>query len=103
MARRDSVQEGGIILTPRWKLHPLDDRNWELCKRTESGAWSPYGRYYSHGSVGEALSFVADCEVKGGCADEAMTLTEALARWERVSMELRGTLFGDMMAAGDRG
>lgn len=59
MARKESVQTGGIILSAGWKLWPLDERNWELCKMADDGSWKPFGRYYSYNTIEEALLYVA--------------------------------------------
>jgi len=80
MARKESVQRGGIILAEGWKLHPMDDRNWELCQLTESG-WRPYGRYYSYNTVDQALLYVADQLTKAKCYDESLALVQALDQW----------------------
>ena len=107
MARRDRVQEGGIILAHGWKLWPMDDRNWELCKAAEDGSWKPFGRYYSYNTVEEALLYVIDELWRSGCADEARRLSADLAGYRACVAEVREALAGvasdSMRAAGDRG
>ena len=77
MARTESVQNGGIEFGD-WKLHPVDSRNWELCKRGESG-WRPLGRFYQCNTIDAAIQYAADCELKDKCHDRAMELADALA------------------------
>lgn len=85
MARKALVQENGIILTERWKLHRLDGLNWELCSRSGEGEhWRPFGRYYSYNTFDNALRFVADRELGDECAREAMDVEKALDRYEAI-------------------
>ncbi len=98
MGKTISIQDGGIILSARWKLFPLDDRNWELCHlhanpdnaRTRAAGtvgmvkWQRCGKYYQAGTVGAALRYVADCEMKEGRRESAESLSDALDRYERI-------------------
>ena len=73
-----------------WRLVPLDGSNWELCHRhaAKSGArkgevsWHRLGRYYQWNTVGCALAYAADCEVKGGDRETVVRIEEALDRWK---------------------
>lgn len=82
MARTESVQNGGIEFGD-WKLHPVDSRNWELCKRGESG-WRPLGRFYQCSTFDAAIQYAADCELKDGCHDRATGLSDALAEYRAI-------------------
>ena len=97
MARKETVQSGGIVLADEWKLYPLDDRNWELCKRGESG-WKPYGRYYSSNTIDCALLYVADQLMKDKCRDAAMMLDVAAAEWKATVRELERAVVGKVGA-----
>lgn len=91
MARVSKVQDGGIILCDEWKLWPMDDRNWELCELRD-GVWRPCGRYYSYNTVGEAIAYVVDVELKRKATDTAMDLMAALAEWRAVMDGIAETL-----------
>lgn len=90
MARKESVQDGGITLG-RWKLHPLDDCNWELCER-RNGKWCPLGRYYQHNTFHLAIQYAADCELKDECHGRVMELQDALGEYERIVGEMVAAL-----------
>ncbi len=92
MARKETVQNGGIVLPDEWKLYPLDDRNWELCKLMEDGQWKPYGRFYSYNTIDCALLYVADNLMKAKCRDAALTLDAAVAEWKATIRELEQTV-----------
>ena len=92
MARKETVQNGGIVLADEWKLYPLDDRNWELCKLMGDGQWRPYGRYYSHNTIDCALLYVADNLMKDKCREQAMALDAAVAEWKATIRELEQTV-----------
>lgn len=83
MARVSKVQDGGIILCDGWKLWPMDDRNWELCELRD-GVWRPCGRFYSYNTVGEAIAYVADVELKRKATATALDLLEALATYRDI-------------------
>lgn len=62
-----------IMLTGRFKLRPVDDRNWELCemkspsKGKDAGGeprWVPLHRYYSYQGLPACIQYVADLELK---------------------------------------
>lgn len=103
MAKAKSVQEGGIMLADNWKLYPVDERNWELCRyvavndtpvsRANGTAgqmrWQPLGRFYSYDTVGEALAYAADELVKEKARQQALTLRVALAEYARACRMLR--------------
>ena len=107
MARKDSVQTGGVILATQWKLWPMDERNWELCRMGDDGKWRPFGRYYSYNTVEEAILYVIDQLWKSGSDEEARQLCVDLAGYRACVREVRETLAGvassAMRAAGDRG
>ena len=92
MARKETVQSGGITLADEWKLYPLDDRNWELCKLMGDGQWKPYGRFYSYNTIDCALLYVADQLMKDKCRDAALTLDAAVAEWKATIRELEQTV-----------
>ena len=89
MARKESVQTGGIILSAGWKLWPLDERNWELCKMADDGSWKPFGRYYSYNTIEEALLYVADNLLKAKCHGRHMELQDALREYRSIADSLR--------------
>lgn len=88
------IQSGGVMLSDRWKLYPVDERNWELCElrvtadtanARKAGTvgtlrWQRCGRFYSYNSVPNAILFVADVVVKESC-EQAITLVDALDTW----------------------
>lgn len=86
MARTESVQSGGIAFG-RWKLHPLDDRNWELCERRD-GKWRPMGRYYQYNTFPLAIQYAADCALKEKAHGEQMSLQDALHEYETITTAL---------------
>ena len=81
MARKESVQSGGILLAENWKLWPMDERNWELCTLAEGGRWKPYGRYYQYNTIDEAMLYVIDQLAKDGARDEMLALASAMEQW----------------------
>lgn len=101
MASKD-CQDGGIILTDKWKLFPIDERNYELCELREvpdnatarkagtvgTMRWQRCGRYYSSNTIDCALLYVADQLMKDKCRDSAMTLDVAAAEWKATVREL---------------
>lgn len=82
MARTESVQSGGIVFGD-WKLHPLDSRNWELCRRSDSG-WRPLGRYYQYNTFALAIQYAADCELKDKAYGRQMALEDALYEYRAI-------------------
>ena len=98
----DNCQTNGIVFGD-WKLVPVDSRNWELCHRHVAKAtgrhkggtrpqWNRLGRFYQCTTFDAAIQYAADCElkekahgrqmeieVKDGCHDHAMGLSEAIA------------------------
>ena len=121
MASTD-VQSGGIQFGERWKLFPVDDRNWEPChlhanadnarSRAAGTAgqtrWNRCGRFYSYNTVGEALRYAADVEMKAKCAEEAIAISEALEMLRQTledfgeALRAWGTPSGANGMAGDR-
>ena len=93
MARKESVQRGGIILAEGWKLHPTGERNWELCQLTEGG-WRPYGRYYSYNTIDQAMLYVIDVLMKDGCKDDALALASAMRQWQQLAESIREAASG---------
>lgn len=88
MARTEAVQNCGIMITERWKLYPLDARNWELCWRDDKGTWRPRSRYYQYGSIGQALLYVADELMKEKAREQAMALREAFLEYEAIARSI---------------
>lgn len=88
MARRKSVNGPGGITFGRWKLHPLDDRNWELCVMTEGGGYRPLGRYYQYNTFPLAIQYAADCALKEKAHGTQMELLDALHEYETITRAL---------------
>lgn len=111
MASKD-CQTGGIAFG-NWKLFPVDDRNWELCRRRatadttrarESGTvgevkWHRTGRFYQYNTFEQALRYAADCELKDECHGRVMELEDALHEYERITT----ALMADMARALEEG
>ena len=103
--KKKDIQNIGIQFGERWKLVPLDDRNWELCHKHETGdtytarsngsvgevKWHRLGKYYQHDTFGSALRFAADRELKESHAEVAADIMAALTEYERI---LQGFLEG---------
>lgn len=89
MAKNKDIQDGGVLLADEWKLYPIDEDLWELChlhatsKGRDSGVtkWHRCGRFYTHGTVSQALLYVADQLTRARCYDEALALVQALDQW----------------------
>ncbi len=94
MARKESVQSGGILLAENWKLWPMDERNWELCTLAEDGRWKPHGRYYSYNTIDQAMLYVIDVLMKDGCKDDALALASAMRQWQQLAESIRATASG---------
>jgi hypothetical protein len=83
------IQNGGIVFGD-WKLVPIDAHNWELCHKhtpkKSDGApkWNHCKKYYDEYTIDSALRYAADQEIKRVCIDEALTIQEALDRWEAI-------------------
>ncbi len=106
MRNIESIQSGGLLLCERYKLQPIDERNFELCelhtvpsntitrKNGTAGTrrWRPCGRFYRHGTFSEAALFVADILLKERCANEALTIWQALQEYERIADGIARTL-----------
>lgn len=82
MARTESVQRGGIVFG-RWKLNPMDSRNWELCELRD-GKWRPLGRFYQFNTFDLALQYAADCELKAKAHGRQMEIEDALHQYRAV-------------------
>lgn len=86
MAKRTDIQKGGIVFGD-WKLMPIDSENWELCHRhVPRGAdgapkWNHCGKYYNEHTIGSALRYAADQEMKAKCKTGALEIVEALEIW----------------------
>ena len=86
-----SVQEGGIVFGD-WKLFPVDDRNWELCHRHETGKgtdagavkWHRLGRFYSYNTFDLAIQYAADVELKAKCHGTVKALEDALYEYRAI-------------------
>ena len=102
MGKTRDIQNVGVEFGD-WKLVPLDNLNWELAHRhvtpdnhmtLKSGTagkvrWHRLGKYYQHDTIGSALLFAADYELKQGCRDEAISLTCAAQGWRDTLEEFR--------------
>lgn len=100
MSNRD-CQTGGIVFGD-WKLFPVDDRNWELCHRHETAdttsarrsgtvgdvKWHRTGRFYQYGTIGNALRYAADVELKNGCHGRVMEIEDAIHEYETIMAAL---------------
>ena len=95
MARTESVQSAGIVFG-RWKLNPMDARNWELCELRD-GKWRPLGRFYQYNSFDLALRYAADCELKDEVHGRVMELGDALHEYAKIVDALKS----DVLAALD--
>ena len=77
------VQNGGIVFG-NWKLLPTDKENWELCEwyapkgTDDAPSWHRIGKYYNEHTIGSALRYAADREMKAKCKDHALKILEAL-------------------------
>lgn len=95
MAKQRDIQEGGIVFGD-WKLVPVDSRNWELChwhaavsgKGDGTVKWNRLGRFYSYGTLDEALRYVADEEMKAKHADRVAEISAALMEYENITHRL---------------
>ena len=94
MARTESVQRGGIVFG-KWKLNPMDARNWELCEMRDDGTWRPLGRFYSYNTFHIAIQYAADRALKDKAYGEQMELLDALHEYDRIV----GALKADVLAA----
>lgn len=93
MARTESVQRGGIVFG-RWKLNPMDSRNWELCEQRD-GKWRPLGRFYQFNTFDLALQYAADCELKAKAHGRQMEIEDALHQYRAIVDALKA----DVLAA----
>lgn len=93
MARTESVQKGGIVFG-KWKLNPMDSRNWELCELRD-GTWRPLGRFYQFNTFDLALRYAADRELKDGCHGTVMALEDAIGQYHAIVDVLKA----DVLAA----
>lgn len=98
MSSKKSAEVGGILLTEDWKLLPVDTRNWELCHRHAVGdnvkartagtvgqtRWHRCGRYYSHNTFVDAITYVADVELKRKVTATELGLLDALAAYRDI-------------------
>ena len=86
-----------------WRLVPSDGLNWELEHRHVTRAtgknrggseptWHRVGRYYQHNTIGEALRYATDCELKELRGAEAENIWEAWREYERITRELEDAL-----------
>lgn len=102
MANENKVQSGGIVFGD-WKLVPCEGANaesWELChyhaatrgKSKGTVRWNRCGKYYQWDTVGSALLYAADFELRHGSTGEATDIREALAEYRRIVMEFRQAL-----------
>lgn len=82
MARTENVQHGGIVFG-RWKLNPMDARNWELCELRD-GKWRPLGRFYQFNTFDLALQYAADCELKAKAHGRQMEIEDALYQYRAI-------------------
>lgn len=104
--RTGDSQRSGILLADKWKLVPVDARNWELCelreiastsKSVESGtagttSWRPCGRYYQHSTIDQAMLYVLDQLAKEGATDQMLALASAMKQWQEGVARLEGAM-----------
>jgi len=97
MAKARDVQGCGITFG-RWKLVPVDDRNWELCQWRETAdtasarkagtvgeaKWHRLGRFYSWNTFRNALMYAADVEMKERCFDAECDIRQALRDYDGI-------------------
>ena len=105
MAKNRDIQDIGIVFGD-WKLIPLDEPNWELCHRHETGEnarsrksgnvgevrWHRLGRYYQYNTFHLAIQYAADCELRDECQGRVMELQDALGEYERIVGEMVAAL-----------
>jgi len=103
MAKTRDIQDVGILLAARWKLVPVDDRNWELCELRAvddnarsraagtAGAvrWQRCGRFYQYGTVEQAMLYVLDQLAKDKAWAQQMELQSALVMWRGICEDMR--------------
>lgn len=91
------AQDAGIVFGD-WKLLPMDSLNWELCHRHVTKAtpgavrngtagtvsWHRLGRYYDHHTIGAALRYAADAELKAGAKEREIPIRAALEEYEEI-------------------
>lgn len=98
-----NCQEGGIVFGGKWKLFPVDDRNWELCHLHENTRgnnkgtvqWNRLGRFYSFNTFHLAVQYAADVELKAKAHGRVMELEDALREYGRIVEALKA----DVIAA----
>lgn len=96
------ISKGGVMLGDRWKLYPIDERNWELCelrqtRPTHTAAkagtvgtvqWQRCGKFYSYNTVPNAIAYVADVLAKERALGEALTLAETVGELREMYDEM---------------
>ena len=98
-----NCQEGGIVFGGKWKLFPVDEKNWELCHLHENTRgnnkgtvqWNRLGRYYSYNTFDLAVQYAADVELKAKASEQAMELWDALETYRDIVADLKA----DVIAA----
>lgn len=98
-----NCQEGGIVFGGKWKLFPVDEKNWELCHLHENTRgnnkgtvqWNRLGRYYSYNTFDLAVQYAADVELKAKAIEQAMELWDALETYRDIVADLKA----DVIAA----
>ena len=92
-----------VIEFGRWRLVPVDKLNWELCHRHAATrgknegeeSWHRLGRYYSYSTLGNALWYAADQELREKDGDAAAGIMDALAEYRAIT----DALMADMARA----
>lgn len=85
-----------IIQFGDWRLVPVDALNFELCHRHETtrgknaGAvqWHRLGRFYSYGTLANALWYAATVELGERNDAAVMDIRSALREYERICNDL---------------
>jgi len=98
-----NCQEGGIVFGGKWKLFPVDEKNWELCHLHENTRgnnkgtvqWNRLGRYYSYNTFDLAVQYAADVELKAKASEQAIELWDALETYRDIVADLKA----DVIAA----
>lgn len=98
MTKRKDIQDCGIQFGERWRLVPMDANNWELAhlhvtppthtarKAGTDGEvrWHRIGKFYQWSTIGSALRYAADFEMREHNTGEVTAILAALEEHERI-------------------